>query len=435
MYSALSEDLKRRLIMELREFWALDPKYKDSLTPNIQGKYSFDEAPQQAIILKNSSATPFQLSADHYQGMVISYTHLAKVLGKNGTSIEWTRDDSRQIQRNNGIFPSPPGIYYIEMRQEGTDWNNVPGGYAPSSGDCPPGGSPEDSGPAGNGQSYGMCFYVDPLLSVVYERAMMVDPTHYVVGAGKFHPESLQVIEMPGNLPYFEGVNYSADPETGVITLTTPLPSGTYLSVDYYHAGDSIGPIPIADNTANNTAIPGVVLAFGRRIYDGDVMAVVVTERRAESAREYGGRWEMSLDFDIVARDVHAQAEILDRTLLYLHAQLRDRLSFEGIEITQVNSGGEAEEVYDDNADDYFYTGSISVTLETEWAIRMPMPGCLTRVVPNTLQQLQAVAGLSDEQLAETGSPTLLVVAQNLGLVEIRDPYFRDRTQNYEMIR
>lgn len=143
----------------------------------------------------------------------------------------------------------------------------------------------------------------------------------------------------------------------------------------------------------------------------------------------------MSLDFDIVARDVHSQAEILDRTLLYLHAQLRDRLSFEGIEITQVNSGGEAEEVYDDNADDYFYTGSISVTLETEWAIRMPMPGCLTRVVPNTLQQLQAVAGLSDEQIAETGSPTLLVVAQNLGLVEIRDPYFRDRTQNYEMIR
>lgn len=435
MHAVLSENLKRRMIQELREFWATDPKYKDSLVPNIQGKYSFRERPQQAIILKNSSANPFQLSADHYQGIRVAYSHLTRVFGKNGTSIEWVKDDIRQVQKNGGNFPSPPGIYYIEVRQEGIDWNNVPGGYGPDSGDCPPPGSPEDSGPDGTGQSYGMCFYVDPLLSVIDQRPTTLDLTHYEVAAGKFHPGSLQVFEMPGNIPYFENVNYVADPDTGIITLVAPLPPGTYLSVDYYYAGTSVGPFPIADNTANNTAIPGVVMAFGRRITDGDVMAVVVTERRADADREYGGRWEMSLDFDIMARDVYAQGEITDQTLLYVHSKLRDRLSFEGIEITQVSSGGEAEEVYDENGDDYFYTASISVTMETEWTIRLPLPGCLTRVLPNTLEQLQAVAGLSDEQIVETGSPTLLQMAQNLGLVEIRDPYFRDRTRNYEMIR
>jgi hypothetical protein len=423
------------MIQELREFWAKDPKYKDTLVPNIQGRYSFREQPQQAIILKNTSANPFQLSADHFQGTVVSYCHLVKVFGKNGTSIEWVKEARRQIQANGGVFPSAPGIYYIEVRQEGTDWSNVPGGYTSGAEDCPPPGSPEDTGPIGTGQSYGMCFYVDPLLSVIDERATMIDPTHYEVAAQKFHAGSLQVFEMPGNLPLFEGVNYSADPDTGVITLTAPLPPNTYLSVDYYYAGESTGPFPIADNTANSTAIPGVVLAFGRRLYDGDVMAVVVTERREESAREYGGRWEMSMDFDMMARDVYAQAEILDRTLLYIHAQLRDRLSFEGFEITQVSSGGEAEEQYDENGDDYFYTASISLTMETEWAVRLPLPRALTRIVPNTVEQLRAVAGLDDEQLAETGSPTTLLLSENLGLVEIQDPWFRDRSSNYEMIR
>jgi hypothetical protein len=435
VYAVLSENLKRRMILELREFWAKDPKYKDTLVPNIQGKYSFREQPQQAIILKNTSASPFQLSADHYQGIKVAYAQLTRVFGKQGTSIEWVKDDVRAIQKNGGDFPSAPGIYYIEVRQEGIDWNNVPGGYGPNNGDCPPPGSPDDSGPGGTGQSYGMCFYVDPLLSVIDQRPTMIDPTHYEVVAQKFHPGSLQVFEMPGNIPYFEGINYTADPDTGIITLTSPLPSGTSLSVDYYYAGDSIGPIPIADNTANNTAIPGVILAFGRRMFDGDVMAVVVTERRADAAREYGGRWEMSMDFDLLARDVYAQGEITDRTLMYLHTELRDRLSYEGIEITSASSGGEAEEAYDETGDEYFYTASISVTLETEWRIYLPLPGCLSRVIPNTVQQLQAVAGLSDEQIAETGSPTLLLIAENLGLVEIRDPYFRDRTQSYEMIR
>jgi len=435
VYAALSENIKRRMIQELRAFWATDPKYKDSLVPNIQGRYSFKERPQQAIILKNSSASPFQLSADHFQGTIVSYCHLTKVSGKNGTSIEWVREDSRQIQKNDGVFPSAPGIYYIEVRQEGVDWNNVPGGSGPNIGDCPPPGSPEDTGPASQGTTSGMCFYVDPLLTVIDERPTLLTPTEYEVSAAKFHQGSLQVFEMPGNLPLFEGINYSADATTGKISLVAPLPSGTTLSVDYYYAGESLGPFPVADNTANNTAIPGVVLAFGRRLYSGDVMAVVVTERREESAREFGGRWEMSLDFDLMARDVYAQGEILDKTLLYIHAQLRDRLSFEGIEITSITSGGEAEEQYDENGDDYFYTASLSMTLETEWSIHLPLSRALTRIIPNTIEQFQAVAGLSDEQIAETGSPTTLLMAENLGLVAIQDPWFRDRSRNYEMIR
>jgi len=143
----------------------------------------------------------------------------------------------------------------------------------------------------------------------------------------------------------------------------------------------------------------------------------------------------MSVDLDLMARDVHAQGEITDRTLMYLQAELRDRLSFEGIEIDQVNGGGESEQQYDENGDDYFYEASISLTLYTDWSIRKPLGATLSRVIPGTLDQDQALASLTDEQLAELGLPSAIRGTDQLGLQSIEDPWFLDRTSNYEMIR
>jgi len=164
-------------------------------------------------------------------------------------------------------------------------------------------------------------------------------------------------------------------------------------------------------------------------------MAVVIGDRRQTVAKEYGGRWEMSIDFDIMARDVYAQGEITDRTLMYLYTDARDRLSTEGIEITQVTMGGEAEEIYDETGDDYFYTANISLTLMTDWAIHVPIGRTLLRAEPNTVSEAEMAAGLSDDQLIEMGSPTGLHYAETLNLIEIRDPYFRDRTKTYDLIR
>ena len=410
MHYVLTEAIKRRIILELRDFWSRDPKYKDTLTPNIQGKYSFEERPQQAIILKSVSANPVRFAADNYQGLVVSHCHLFRAYGKNGTSVEWVKEDGRAIQNNGGDFPSAPGIYYIEVREEVYEWKGVPGNY--------------------------LVFYVDPLLSVFDETPTQLDPRTFEVGAGAFHEGSLVVYEMPGNLPLYAGVNYSADASTGRIELVRPLPSGSSLSVDYYYAGTSIGPFPVEENGANNTAIPGVVLAFGRRAYDGDIMAVLVSRRREASTREFGGRFEMSLDLDLMARDVYAQGEICDRTMMFLQTGLRDRLSFEGIEIDQVNFGGESEEVYDENGDDYFYNGSISLTVYTDWSVRVPLAGNIRRVVPGgTIVEDQVFSAMTEEQIAENGVPGGLVYVENLNLQVIQDSWFANRDRNYEMIR
>lgn len=409
MFANLTEALKKRLIQEIRYYWSKEPQYKDTLVPNIQGRYSFEERPQQAIIFKGQSATPFQLSADHFQGTIISYCYLTKVYGQQGTSIEWVRENGTAVQANSGTFPSAPGVYYIEVSAEEVNVRGVP----------------EER----------LVFYVDPLLEIIDQRATMLTPTLYEVSAQSFHPGSIRVYEMPGNIPYYEGVNYTADPSTGRITLASALVSGTYLSVDYRYAGTSTGPFPLPENGANVAAIPGVVLAFGRRAYAGDIMAVVVGNRREDVAKEYGGRWEMSVDMDIMARDLYAQGEIADRTLMYLYTEARERLSTEGIEITQASMGGEAEEIYDENGDDYFYTASISLSVMTDWAIHVPIGRTVTRVETNTVSETEMVSGLTDDQLVEMGSPTGLQHTVDLGLHDLRDPWFRDRTKTYDLIR
>jgi len=409
LFSTLTEALKSRILQELRGFWATDPNYRDSLVGNIQGRYSFLERPQQAIILKNQSASPLQLSADHYQGIVVSYCHLTKVAGQPGKALEWVREDGRAIAANNGVFPSSAGIYYIEIRKEQHTLQGIFGEY--------------------------FVFYVDPLLEVIDETPMQLEPRLFEVSAAKFHPGSLRVYEMPGNLVLYEGINYTADATIGRITLARPLPPGTTLSVDYRYPGTTTGPFVAPENGSANEAIPGVVLAFGRNFQEGDIMAVVVTSIREDAAKEYGGRWEMSMDLDIMARDITSQGEITDRTLTYLWTVARTKLSCEGIEITQVSMGGEAEEIYDETGDDYFYTASLSISLTTDWAIHVPLDRAIMRIIPHSVEASQAVAGLDDDQLVEAGSPTNLQIVPNLGLMAVSDPWFRDRNRNFEIIR
>jgi hypothetical protein len=409
VFNTLTEAVKKRMLHELRRFWSYDPNYKDTLVPNIQGKYSFAERPCQAIILKGASANQIKLSADNFQGTVVSYCHLVGVENNPGLSIEWVRENARAIIDNGGVMPSPPGIYYVEVRKESIDL----------------GAGPEER----------FVFYVDPLLQVIDETPMQISPSSWQLQNGKFHPGSLRLFEMPGPVELFEGINYTADPDTGEITLVRPVSGNRWISADYRYPGTSTGPYLLLENHTNVEAIPGVVLAFGRRVTEGDIMAVYITELREPNALEYGGRWELNLDLDIMALDVYEQGEITDRTMFYLACVLRNRLSTEGIEILEVSMGGESEEIYDETADDYFYNASISVQLQTDWSLHVPLTAAIRQVVPLTAQQREENAAKTDEELAQDGENTKLVAVENLGLRGLQDPFFVGRNKTYEVIR
>ncbi len=398
MYYRMTEQVKRRMIQTLRDFWSVQPQYRD-IVDHIQGKYSFRERPQYAIILKTSSANQVQLSADNFVGTVQSHVMLARVGDYPGLSAEWVREDQLAIQRNGGTFPTPPGVYYIEVEE-----------------------APAPIPPYSREQSFQ--FYVDPLLDVNDETLAKVDDLTYrtlnPVLAG-----SMRLYEMPGAVQLVEGVNYTLDAATGTVTLARPLSRTGSLSADYRYPGTTTGPHPVVQMQANHTALPGVVIAFGRRVQAGDRFAVVVTARREATALEYGGRWDISLDFDVIARDVYAQQEIVDLTVMYLWGVARSRLTSEGIEISSVGMGGESEEAYDENADDYYYNASISVQVQADWSIHVPLEATVRRALPQTDAQILATAGMTDDELAALGNAaTSIRVMQDLGLRVVSDPFF-----------
>ena len=120
---------------------------------------------------------------------------------------------------------------------------------------------------------------------------------------------------------------------------------------------------------------------------------------------------------------------------MYLYTEARERLSTQGIEITSVSMGGEAEEIYDETGDDYFYTASLSLSVLTDWSIHVPLPITLTRAIPTTVTQAQAVAGLSDDELLAMGTPNGLVAVTDLDLISVQDPWFNGRSKTYDVIR
>lgn len=399
MYFQLSAALKRRLIMELRRYWEYHPKYED-LVHNIQGKYSFEERPQHGMIVRVGGGSQFTLSPDNYIGVVVSYTHLAKFKNYPGVAIEWVREDAVAIQDNDGTFPSAPGVYFIELTED------------------------EE-------------FYVDPLLDVMNEHATQVDALTYQLQNAPLEG-TLRLFEMPAGYQLYEPDAYTLTRDaqgkpTGEIILKSSLSGGRYLAADYRHVLPSTGPHRLYPTYANNTAIPGVVLAFGNRNKKGDRMAVVVEQLRQPAALEYGGRWDVSFDIEILSRDVDAQEEITDQTIIYLYGILRSYLSSEGIEMLDLSLGGEAEEVYDENGDDYFYTSSLALTLQADWSIHLPVSVFLRQANPLTLQEAQRLSGLPDEAVAQVQSNIKML--ENLGLEVISDPFFGGRGYSYETIR
>jgi len=415
-FNFLTSQIQRLFVDEMRNFWQWDPKYNGisksvhgSLGEHIKGKMGDGERGQMAMVVKVGSGNPVALAADRFQGHVMSYIYLAHVEGSPGMALEWVRENYVAIQKNGGIFPSPPGVYYLHL--------------------CNEDGEPSTTE-----------FFIDPLLTVRDEVPLQIQPKQYQLAQGKFVRGTLRVVRQPGNIRLYEPTNFTADPSTGVILMVDDFEDDEFISVEYRYGGESTGPWCLQEERALVEPLPGVVLAFGRQIHPGDKMAIVIDDTRDLTALEYGGRWEISVDFDIIARDVTTQREILDKTVLYVDAVLRPRLSTMGIEILTMSLGGESEDTYDDNADDYFYMGSFSIQVQTDWSIQVPLGATITQIEPGgptgpvgptVLPYLQTLAGLSDEEMVSVQFRQRMLASLGLRLWGPRDPFYTGRVGRF----
>jgi hypothetical protein len=418
-YNFLINAAKNRIITELREAFSKLPDFKDI---PIVNKFPYEERIQEGIIVRNSSASRVALSADNYQGIVTSYVCLAKNSNFPGKSIEWVREDDahlaewivredfssqfqvfpqdnktikiyqnfykgnknlsfasnvkdvevfvnnqkiipKKVDGDEGtitLFESPaayssvqvsywtrnlasPGVYQIEITE----------------------GDPELS-------SYK--FMVDPLLDIqetLIERTRG-DETTLIINKAPIYKGSLRLRENSNLL--IEDKDYIVNESEGLVTLLVPLLTNSKITAFYRVQGLSTGPFEIkCQNIALNTAIPGVVLAFGRNVSIGDKQFVIINSHRVNTAKEYSGKWDMRIGLEVYAKDSHRIEQIVDESTSNLLFYRKEALDAEGIALVDVSFGGESETIFDEGTGDLYYTGTVEYTFLTEWIVHQPL--------------------------------------------------------------
>lgn len=349
MYYYLTSPLKRRLILELQNSFARHPVYS-KIVPYIQNRFSFSERPPHGIVVQSSGSNKVALSGDNFMGMVHSYVMLA-YYGQPVFPLEWVREDSTRIRNNEGRLSTVAGVYFLEILQAPTN--------------------PEEEG----------FFAIDPLLTVFDEPVLQFQ-------SGVEKEAQLQYVPVEGTLrlwenyraPLYEGSDFEIDGRG--LRFLRIFNQGTRITADYRRAGESLGPISFRWNTADFKTLPGVVLAFGKRAATGDKVAVVVTPDRTDTAKAFGGKFETNFDLTVIARDSLQMEEIGDLAAMYLWSERKSELEFEGIELLDVNLGGESEELYDETAQLFYYQTSLTVSLRADWEVHVPLPFTISRVTP-----------------------------------------------------
>lgn len=353
MYYYLVGALKRRLILELQDSFSRHPIYR-KITPFIQNRFSFSERPQFGIVVQGSSANKIQLDASNFIGTVQSHVMLARVGGELVFPLEWVREDLACLRENGGVMPTAPGVYYLEILSAPTN--------------------PSEEG----------SFIIDPLKTVTNEPVLRFQ-------TGLETTAQLQNVPLDKTLRLYEnrsfllhaGVDYELL-DHGELRFLHNFSSNSYVTADYRYPTDSLGPFPFKWNTADVRTLPGVVMAFGKRAEAGQKTAVVVYPSRVEAAQAYGGKHEVSFDLEIIARDTTQIEEITDLVSMYLWGEKRPQLSWEGIEITDVSMGGESEEPIDETGQLFQYMASMSIQMQADWEIHVPLALTISNVEPET---------------------------------------------------
>lgn len=302
------------------------------------------------IVVKGSSANKVALSGDNFVGNVQSYVMLAYV-GEPAYPIEWVREDLNAVRANNGVIPLAPGLYYIEILT-----------------------APENPQTPGS-------FVVDPLLTVTEEPLLRFQ-------SGIEREAQLENIPTLGTVRLWvngrillqEGTDFVLNYTTGAVSFLARFSPNDQVAADYRYPVPSLGPFDFQWNTADHTALPGVILAFGKRARAGDKVAIRVTADRDETALAYGGKFEVSLDLDVLSQDTTSTEELADLAVMFLWGEKKPYLEAEGIEILDISIGGEAEETYDETGDVNYYTASLSLQFRADWEIHVPLPLSLSKV-------------------------------------------------------
>lgn len=223
--------------------------------------------------------------------------------------------------------------------------------------------------------------------------------------------------------------DYEVDGTTGEVTFLRSFDPGERVVAFYNHPGESTENVPVEPYSSNNTAIPGVILAFGHQLEKGDKMAVVVHPTLVDAASAYGGKTSLSVDMEVITRDATTREEISDLLLMYLFVERKEDLAEEGIVLEDVSFGGESEEVYDAQAENYWFLSSFSVSVEADWEMHVPRPLTIRTVTPVSFEEEARASKDGDVPTADG-----LKVVEDTTLDDVEQAYFTRRASDFTRI-
>lgn len=353
MITWLSNSTKRRVIQEIKDILSQHPRYAGDVN-NVQNKFAFEERPSRGVIVDGTSADRVILSADNFMGRLNSFCMLAPINGKPNTTVEWVRENSNELYSMNSYgtsFPSAPGAYYFRVTKLPDEAHNLPG-----------------------------LVTIRPLVTVSNETVIVFGITNNreaQLSHDNIFPGSVR-LWLDGRRSLVPGVDYAVNYETGSIEFLKDGPLGNAVYADYRYILPVSGPFEFFKEKFDVNMLPGVVIAFGDRCQLDDEFAVVITDERTEVADVYGGKFEINFDLVAFSKDSEDREKLSDYLVMKL-LERQNALGYEGIELINIAPGGENEDVFNPETDEYFYDSSISLGLRVDWSIYVPLPTVIWR--------------------------------------------------------
>lgn len=414
----LLRTVKSRVFAELTDSIQQHSGYRDKV--KVYHKFPYKERPMFGVVLKNASAARTRLSPDDFAATLSSHVSLARAEGKEGRILKWVWEDELRVTQpiynedlsselsgspsfgTNRVFrvahpPIMAGQYTSNVadnfRQISVTLNGEK--VMPEYIDGKKGVIILPTAPPSDATllvSYWHKTIVPPgryYIQLIDENNFIIDPIYVVkkeeVITKTTGTEISAALDNTGLLPDFDvlytrksdnssniylvrDTDYIIDLD-GNINFLNPLPVDTTLYANYRWIGDRMGPfaMPANEFQYNNTALPGVVLAFSSERIVGDKNVIIVYPKRETSAKVYSGHWTMSFEIDVIARDTVQLPELTDCIVNDMWSRKRTALIMDGLTMETMEPTGEFEEVYDENTGDQYYKNSVNLVLITEW--------------------------------------------------------------------
>jgi hypothetical protein len=333
----VSNALKKRLTLIFQDILAKHPIFEKA---KVYTKFPKDERPKYAVIVRSSSGITQKLALDNFVTVHRGHCTLANLKGVPGESIEWVRDDQKNLDKI-----SAPGYYITKITGHDASSNKFQ-------------------------------FTIDPFL-IVNDEKLSIQTINSNDGAIllnlPINPNSEMLFSESHRFQFKRNIDYTIDYTTGQVIFTEPV-NGIYtpISADYQVLSTQLGPFTTEYYTIDNDAIPGIILAFGDRLKVGDEQVVVVTKTDEPIAKVFGGRWIMDFEIIGLAQDPDQQERLVDYVTTSLWAEYQETLTNEGIALHDFSLTGEAEDLEIEIPEEYNFTGGITFTMETDWEVYVP---------------------------------------------------------------